>query len=382
MYKKLPSLLAGKYQPLNRVELSQAHLIHNLNLFKKRLPGFKIIPVLKANAYGHGLTEVAQMLKPAGRLLLAVDGYFEAAKILDTTNHNVLVMGYIKPQNIKLLNIKRCSFVLQDLESIRAFGRLNKPAKIHLELNSGMNRLGIRPVELGSYLNELTKFPKLQLEGVMSHLADADNELNQSFTAAQVKLFDSLTAQVFKAGFAPKLIHIAQTAGSISAQSRYANAVRIGIGLYGINPLGIKDKKLKNLKPVLSVRSTIIKVIELKKGETVSYGRTFKAQKPMKIAVLPLGYYEGIPRLLSNSGIVTHDGRSLSIVGRVCMNHTMIDIDNTNLKVGDEVTVISDNKLDPNSIEQIARRHKLFSYELLTGLSSSVRREIVGQSSN
>lgn len=214
----------------------------------------------------------------------------------------------------------------------------------------------------------------------MTHLADADNEIDDSYTNNQVQLFDNLVKSVLDQGFSPKYIHIAQTAGSTKARSNYANSLRIGIGLYGISPLIPTDKHsrdLGGLLPILELKSTIIKVIDLKKGDMVSYNGIFTAPRPMRIGVLPLGYYEGIPRELSNKGIVTSGNSILPIVGRVCMNHTMIDLCSTNLKVGDKVTIISNDPSKPNSIEQICKSSGLFNYSLMTGISSSVRRVIV-----
>lgn len=378
--KIIKALSPNRYQPLNHIEINKGRLLHNLAFLQRVHPNFHIIPVLKANAYGHGLAQISQILNSADCDLLAVDGYFEASKIREITRHKILVMGYIKPENVKLLDTKRCSFVVQDTDGLITLGALNKPVNIHIELNTGMNRLGLQPDELDKYLQTLKALPKLKLEGIMTHLADADNETSNLFTDNQVLLFDSLVESILNQGFEPKYIHIAQTAGSTKAVSKYANSLRIGIGLYGINPLAPNDKHftdLDELLPVLELKSEIIKVLELKAGDKVSYNGTFVADKPMRIGVLSLGYYEGVPRELSNCGTATSGNLKLPIVGRVCMNHTMIDLSSSNLKVGDEVTIISNNPDQPNSIAGICKLHKLFNYSLLTNLSDSVRRIIV-----
>lgn len=378
--KTLKRLAANDYRPLNRIELNRQAMLHNVALIQKQHAGFEIIPVLKSNAYGHGLEQVAGILNDAACHFLAVDGYFEAAKIRDITRHRILVLGYISPENTRLLDTKRCSFVVQDIQGLAAFGALGKGVGVHVELNTGFNRLGLQPHELPNYLKTLKKYPKLELEGVMTHLVDADNELDDSFDAKQQKLFDTAVAQILDAGFQPKLMHIAQTAGSAKIRSKYANAIRLGIGTYGISPLSPGDPHyadLAKLKPALELKSTIIKVIELKKGNTVSYNATFTASAPMRIGVLPLGYYEGVPRELSNRGCAMHKNKELPIVGRVCMNHTMIDLKQTGLQVGDGVTLISSDPTAPNSIAGMQAKNGLFSYTTMTGLSGSVRREIV-----
>ncbi len=377
--KFIRRLADNHYQPLNRIELNTQHLLHNVRLIQKLNPGHSIIPVVKANAYGHGLLQIAEMLNRADCSFLAVDGYFEAAQIRDITRHRVLVMGYIRPANARLLDTKRCSFVVQDIAGLRALGVLKRPVRVHLELNTGMYRLGLTPNELTEYLSTLKSYPNLQLEGVMTHLADADNGGSNTFTTKQVKLFDQTVGHILAQGFKPAFFHIAQTAGSTKVHSRYANAVRLGIGLYGINPLQPSDEHFKDLvglQPVLGLKSTIIKVYDLKKGDRVSYNGIFTAPHSMRIGILPLGYYEGLPRALSNKGCVTGGKKQLPIVGRICMNHTIIDLKDTQLWVGDEVVVIDDDILQPNSLQSASRMSGNFSYEWLANLSSSLQRVI------
>lgn len=376
----LQRLSSNNYRPLVRIELNRARMLHNIRYIQAQHPDFEIIPVLKGNAYGHGIVPVAKILRASMCNYVAVDGYFEAAKIRDICRQKILVMGYILPENMKLLDTKRCSFVVQDITGLRAFGVLGRPVRIHVELNTGMNRLGLHPDELDGYLEVLGSYPKLQLEGVMTHLADADNGRSNKFNNKQTTLFDNMVERIQAAGFKPKLIHIAQTAGSAKVASKYANALRLGIGTYGINPLPTDDPHfadLAQLKPVLELKSTVIKVLTLKKGDKVSYNGTFIAPGPMCVGVLPLGYYEGVPRSLSNKGFVAYNGRQLPIVGRVCMNHTMVDAQDSGLQPHDEVTVISHDPEQPNSVVALQAEQGLFAYSTLTGLSSSVRREIV-----
>ncbi len=378
--KALKHVRPNRYVPLNQIEISKSAALNNVNLIKNKHKDYGIIPVLKANAYGHGLLQMAEILNDTDCDFVAVDGYFEASGIRDVTRHNILVMGFIRPENVHLLDTKRCSFVVQDTESLIALAHLGKQVRIHAELNTGMNRLGLQPDELDEYLDTLKQFPSLKLEGIMSHLADADNEIDNRFTLQQVETFNKSVRHILDKGFEPRFIHLAQTAGSTKAVSEYTNAIRMGIGLYGLNPLAVNDAKypeLVDLQPVLEFKSTIIKVIGLKKGDRVSYNGIFTAREDMKIGVLPLGYYEGIPRALSNAGTVLYNGRPLKIVGRVCMNHTMIDLEDTDAKVGSEIKVISSNSDEPNSVNKICREHNLFNYSFATGLASATRRVIV-----
>ena len=378
----LSSVSRNNYKTLNTIEISKKRLIHNFNYIQKKNPEFGLIPVLKANAYGHGLMQVGEILNGVKCDFIAVDGYFEAAKLLGITKHRLLVLGYILPDNYPLLDTKRCSYVIQDVDSLRSIALTNKPVNVHLEINTGMNRLGINPKDITQYLNTIKKYSNLHLEGVMSHLADADNESDDSVTIKQVEIFDRSVEIIKNMGFTLKYIHIAQSAGSTKAKSRYANSIRLGIALYGINPLDKKDRKFKELEPllpVLALKSTIVKTEKLEVGDRVSYNGIYQAESPKKIATLPLGYYEGVPRRLSNFGsFISLGGQELPILGRVCMNHTIIDIDNyPRLKVGDRVIVVSKNSEDVNSISNLSKIDGLFSYSLMTGLSESTRRTVV-----
>jgi alanine racemase len=378
--KQVDSLLRGfekEFSTHNRIEVSRRAIVHNLELFKK-LSGKQVIPVLKGNAYGHGVDIVAKALKGRNLAYIAVDGYFEALRIREVSKQPVLVMGAIKPENFKRMKYSNFAFVVQDEVTIRALGETNKKVKVHLECNTGMNRYGAKPAEVADLTKCILQYKNLELEGVMSHLADADGDDPATVQLAN-DLFDTCVDTVRKAGGRPTLIHIAQTAGSTASISKYANAVRLGVGLYGINPFGPEHpayNHLKELRPALKLISTITKIIELEAGDKVSYNYTFTAPKRMRVGVLPLGYYEGLSRELSNTGAVRAGETYLPIVGRVCMNHTMIALKDSKAHVGDEVVVYSDRSGDRNSIDRIAAKHQLFNYSLLTSLSQDLRRVI------
>ena len=379
MKKILTTFSNSNYKTLNWIEIDRKKTLNNVEIIRDYTENKHIIPVLKANAYGHGIKQVAQILNDTDCAFLAVDGYFEAAKILDITRHKVLVMGYILKDNIPLLNFNRCSFVVQDINTLRALGATKKKITIHMELNTGMNRLGLSNEEISEYLQVLKQFPKLKLEGIMSHLADADND-DEKFTLKQVAVFDKMVADILNQDFTPEYIHLGQTAGSIKEKSSYTNTVRLGIGLYGINPLTSGDihfKKLEKLQPILEFKTTVIKTFTATKGEPISYNGIFTTKKPSAIAVLPIGYYEGVPRELSNKGNMSHEKNIFPIRGRVCMNHTMIDCTTSPLSSGDIVTFISSNTNLPNSVVGVGRDFNIFSYSFVTGLAESIRRIIV-----
>lgn len=362
----------------NRIEVSRSALSHNYKLFG-RLSGKQIIPVLKGNAYGHGIEQVATALKDHAMPYIAVDGYFEALRIRKVSRQPVLIMGAIKTDNLARLTYDNFAFVVQDAETINALGATKKKLKVHLECNTGMNRYGAKPAELTTLTELILSHPNLKLEGVMSHLADSDGT-DPTTVAEAVQLYDDCVEMVLSTGALPTMFHIAQTAGSLKARSKYANMIRLGIGLYGINPFASTHPlhgSLSDLQPALRFVSTITKIIPLQKGDEVSYNYTFTAPRDMTIAVIPAGYYEGVNRALSNVGTVSIANTYLPIVGRVCMNHTMIELPNKQIKKGQEVIVYSADPIAKNSIDQVAQKHDLFNYNLLATLSSDVRRVLV-----
>jgi alanine racemase len=362
----------------NRIEVSRAALLHNVDLIRK-LTGKQVIAVLKANAYGHGIAQVATALKSAKLPYIAVDGYFEALKVRQVCKTPVLIMGAIRTENFAKLRYDDFAFVVQDAATVRALGKTGKRLKVHLDCNTGMNRYGARPDEIGWLTQLILSYKNLQLEGVMSHLADSDGEDQHTVTEA-VTIFDKCVETVRQTGGQPSLVHIAQSAGLVKAHSKYANVVRPGIALYGINPFAPSNKmyqKLADLKPALKFISTITKINQLKRGEKVSYNYTFTAPKAVKIGVIPVGYYEGLKREFSNLGVVKIGKKFAPIVGNVNMNHTMLNLDGLSAKVGSEVVVYSNNPHEPNSVQYLSDNKMAFNYSLLTGLSDTTKRILV-----
>lgn len=380
--KRIDSILKGfeqEFDTHNRIEVSRPALLHNLALFRDMSGGKAVIPVLKGNAYGHGIDITVRALAGQDVPYVAVDGYFEALRVREVSQQSVLIMGAIKPANFPRMKYDGFAFVVQDEAAIKALGSVGKKINVHLECNTGMNRYGARPVEIPRLTQLILAYHNLNLEGVMSHLADADGDDPATVRAAE-DIFDSCVEAVRQAGARPTLFHVAQTAGSARSASKYSNAVRLGIGLYGLNPFAPKHPmhdRLGGLQPALKLVSTITKVTELQAGDQVGYNYTFTAPKPMRIGVLPLGYYEGLNRALSNTGVVKIGTSYAPVTGRICMNHTMISLEGIDAQVGDEAVVYSNNSDNRNSIDRIAAEQKLFNYALLTSLSHDVRRILV-----
>lgn len=330
-----------KYRTLNTVQINAEALRCNFDLIKKLLPKQSICPVLKSNAYGHGLIEVASILDEENAEFFIVDSLYEAYKLKkNKIKTPILILGYTFPENLK--KGLPFHFTAGDIETVRSLTKLKLP--IHIEIDTGMTRMGFPMHELKEAFKEIKKM-NAKVVGLFSHFADADNPKDQIYSKEQSKKFRRAIKLAKEAGLNPKWIHISNSAGIVKTEQNKdfpdVNMARVGYAIYGISPLAEEDKmkqKLSKLKPAMEVVSTIISIKKIKKGDKVGYGCTFEAEKDIKVGTIPFGYYEGLPTTLSNSH---------PILGRICMNHTMIDLTDSKLKVGDKYIVYSADKKSP-----------------------------------
>lgn len=366
----------GKYQTLNIVKVDATALRHNLALYRELAPNKMVCPVLKANAYGHGLKEVARVLDSEKPEFFVVDSLHEAYQLKKAgIKSKILILGYTFPENLLRKKLP-FHFAVSDLGTARALSKYK--AKIHLKVDTGMNRMGFSLSDLTVVLESFKEL-KVEVEGVLSHLADADNEHDVSYTKNQFKKFEEAVAMVMEAGFAPKYIHIEQSAGTLHEGD--FNMVRLGIGLYGIDPFepnDMRSQKLMDLKPVMQLESTLVGVRDLKKGDKVSYAGTFTAERDLKIGIIPAGYYEALPWSLGNKGVLAVKSVLCPIVGRICMNYTMVDLTGVdNPQIGDKVVIYSAEAGFKNSITNMAKLAGTIPYELLTRVNQGMRREVI-----
>jgi alanine racemase len=364
------------YRPFNYIELSRSRLLANYDYFQKLCPSSQIWPVLKSNAYGHGLQPVVSVLKERQFEYFVVDSYHEALKIWEVAPRKILLIAALHPDNFSNLNYKNLTLTIQDPYSLKKLASLRTPTRIHLKINTGMSRQGVEIEEIPQILRIILKNPQIELEGIYSHLADADNTDN-SFTMIQESNFLRAIKLVRHNGVNPKFIHLAATSSSVKVNHHDFNAIRLGIGLYGINPLNPRDrdyKKLEGIKPVLSFKSTVVKTRTLQKGDCVSYNCTYTAPSSRTIGIIPVGYYEGISRQLGNFASVKYHDKYYPVIGLVCMNMAVVDFGKTTPALFDEVEVISAESGDKNSIISYSRACHATAYELLAQLNSSTRR--------
>ncbi len=359
----------------NRIEVSRSALLHNYDLLAEA-SGLSLIPVVKSDGYGHGVDLVAKVLSERNPPYVAVNDIREAKAVQDVCDQPVLILGVIEAKDLNSLNCDNVAVYVHGKHFINQLAELDQKIKVHLDIDTGMKRYGIDLSDLDEYLDLVESHDNLALDGISSHLADG-NAYDFSFAQQQVINFDEAVEKILARGHEPALIHIANAPGFPKAKSKYANAFRPGIAIYGINPLSEDDPNhdvMGGVQPAMRLLSKVTKIRTLRAGESISYGRTFTAEKDMQVAVIPVGYYEGLPRSLSNEGSLKQGSSFLPIVGRICMNHTMLDITDRDIAVGDEITVFSSDKLDSNSIEQLSKDYYFFSYGLLVKLNSYIER--------
>lgn len=377
----LPGIFSRrKYQHLNKVLISEDALRHNYKIIQKLHTEAKVCPVLKSNAYGHGIKVVAPVFDTLNTPFLAVDSLYEAYELYKLKIKTpILVLGYTKPINFEVKKLP-FHYVVYDLELARVLNKYQPGCSIHIFIDTGMHREGVKLENLRSFIKSLKKLRNLKIDGACSHFADADNPDNLTATNKQIVVFKKGLRIMEQEGLSPKWRHIAASAGSMKLKDNTFNMLRVGLAMYGINPLMKNDKHFgtARLKPALKFVSTIVQIKELKKGDKVGYSHTYKASNDTKIAVLAAGYYEGVDRRLSNKGVVEIGKVFCPIIGRISMNMTTIDV--TMVKkpfVGQEVVIYSDKPEDKNSIYNSALLTNTIAYELLVNIAESVRRELI-----
>ncbi|HMS84397.1 MAG TPA: alanine racemase [Nitrospira sp.] len=354
-------------------------LAKNLSQLRRILsPSCDIMPVVKANAYGHGAIQAAQTLIQHGVTRLAVFSTAEGVVLRQAgVTVPIVTLGPVFPQQINALFSYRLTPVVSDcstLESIAQHAASQATRwPIHLKVETGMGRLGLSERELESVINT-QKFPSsLHLEGLMSHFADSDGP-DSIATEEQLRRFNRAIRVVVDGGFHVPLIHLANSGGVIRVPSSHFTLVRPGIMLYGYHTLP-STVPAPDLQPVLSLTTHIAQLRTIQPGGTVSYNQTFTAQRLTRIAILPIGYADGLSRRLSNRGHVLIRGQRVPIVGLVCMDMVMVDVTTLpDTTIGDEVVLIGQQGNERLTAGDIAQWAGTISYEVLCAISPKIPR--------
>ncbi|MCL1834106.1 MAG: alanine racemase [Leptospirales bacterium] len=365
---------------------------HNLNGIKKILnPGADIMAIVKADAYGHGAEAIAREALSIGVSMLAVARMNEAIDLRECgIDAPILLFDDCAAENISKyfeLNIRPTINTFNDGEklSLKASG-YNKKLKIHIKIDTGMGRLGFLAdgltkdqeyFPLADEIKRISELPFIEIEGVFSHFANADAK-DKSHAMEQLNLFLKLKDKLQSILPYKVMFHIANSAGIIDIPDSHLDIVRPGIIMYGYYPSGDVQKNRIDLKPVLSLKTKIIHLKSAGAGFKVSYGSNFITKKDSIIATVPAGYADGLNRLLSSKGEMLVRGKRAPILGRVCMDLTMLDVTNIEgVSLTDEVVIIGKQGDESISANEIAKKTKTINYEVLTSIGSRVPKKFI-----
>ncbi|MDY6363409.1 MAG: alanine racemase [Cyanobacteriota bacterium] len=344
------------------VEINISNLEHNIKEIKKNIPqGVKLLGVVKADAYGHGAVMLSPTILASGVDMLGVASIDEGVDLRQAKiTCPILVLGAVPLWAIESAVQNDISIAIFTDEQLAAckeiYERTDIKPKVHIKLDTGMNRIGVRAENGVEFVKKVQNAPYVELKGIFTHLANAEN---LEKTKEQFKRWDSVVDNVNTDGL---LLHILNTAGSICYDKPNSNMRRIGISLYGLYPdfpQGVKFRK-PDLKQLISLKGRIINIHAVKAGEGVSYGHTFVAKGDRTVATVPIGYADGVPRGLSNKITGRLNGVEVPQVGNITMDQMMFDVTGVKCKTGDVITLLDENK----SIDVWAKLLNTINYEL------------------
>lgn len=339
-------------KPMAEARIDLDRLARNIRLVRAHLPSHvKIIFAVKRDAYGHGLIELSRRAQDEGVDWLGVADLIEVERLRRAgLDMPVLVMGLSRREDIEFGVRLRASLSVATIDFVEQLDLEAKlqgvKASVHVIIDTGLGRFGIFPEDAIDFFNRLKRFSNVKVEGIFSHLAVPDSQYpdDRAYTLGQIAKLNGVIARLDESGMLPPLRHIAGAPSLVAypaeTTSGYYNMVRIGAILYGYPEVPTEGTWAEDITPIATVTTNIIDVRELPPGSYISYNRTYRTDSARKIAVLPLGFGSGLHRSLSNRGMVIVHGKKVPIVGKVCLDHTMVDVTGIEAGIGDEVEVV------------------------------------------
>lgn len=355
-------------------EISLAAIKHNIAEIKKLLdPATKFMAVVKANAYGHGAPAVARASVEAGADYLGVANIKEALELREAGVLAPILILTESPTSVsdEVINYGLTQTVYSFSEakalSEEAVKR-GRLAKVHVKIDTGMGRVGVNPSEALAFITKISSLPRLEVEGVFTHFARAEDQ-EDNFTAEQLQKFLQIADRLPQV----PLKHSANSAATLFHPKTRLDMVRVGLMMYGLYPLG-NSRRLISLQPALSFKTRVTYLKKVPAGTPLSYGSTYVTPAETKIATIPVGYADGYSRRLSNRGQVLIRGRRYPVVGRVSMDMTLVDVGQGTVEVGDEVVLIGNQQNFGISVDEIAALEDTISYEVICSIGKRVPR--------
>ncbi|MCR4410227.1 MAG: alanine racemase [Candidatus Saccharicenans sp.] len=376
--------------PVQWVEINRQAFFHNVQEFKNRLGQAGLLAVVKANAYGHGLLEIAGLAAECGIDWFGVHSLEEGLCLRQKGfKQKILILGYLPlsgAEEAVRAELRSTVYNLETLKALAAAARKeNKPALVHLKIETGTNRQGIALNKLGGFLSLIKKNPELVLEGVSSHFANIEDTTDDYYPRYQLENFKQAVEFLESNGFKVPIRHMSCSAAAILFPETYFNLARVGIGLYGLWPsketlvsCRLRGQSPLKLKPVLSWKARVAQIKTVPRGAYIGYGCTYRTTRPTRLAIIPVGYYDGYDRGLSNSAYVLVKGKRAQVRGRVCMDFIMVDItDIPGVRLEDPVTLIGAEGREKITADQLASLAGTINYEMVTRINPLIPRFIV-----
>ena len=376
----------------SRIELSQSALKKNVEFIRSKVSDHTIISaVVKANAYGHGISMFVPMAEKCEIRHFAVASSYEAWEVLQaiTKDSTIMIMGILHPEDLEWVIENEIEFFVFDFqrlkESCEIAQKIGKKAIIHLEVETGGNRTGLPEQELTKALTFLKENKKcLEFKGLCTHYAGIETLANQFRIVKQIQKFNELYNATKKFGYSPQIRHTACSAATLAFPETTMDMVRVGTALYGLWPSPdiynlhlMRENKIKDhpLKRVMTWKTRVMHIKQISKDDFVGYGTSFQASRNMKIAVIPIGYSNGYDRSLSNRGYVLIKGKKAPIVGLINMNVFMVDISSIpDVEVGDEVVLVGRQKNNAISIKSFSEFSNSINNEFVSRLPDAIPR--------
>lgn len=374
---------AGMSYIINRAwaEVNLDHIAHNVKEIRRIVnKNAEIMAVVKADAYGHGVTGVVDTLLESGAAWLAVSMLDEAIQLRRLgIGSRILVLGYTSPERADEIidyNVTQTVFSHDLVNALsEAAVRKNKKVKIHIKIDTGMTRVGFMPgYSAVKNVMEIGKLPGIIIEGLFTHFASAD-ETDKSYTCMQFERFMSICSELNRVGLYIPVKHCCNSAGVMEYPEMHLNLVRPGIILYGMYPSTEVDKSKLYLKPAMTLKANVVLVKDVEKGACISYGRIFTTSRDSRIATVSIGYADGYTRLLNCKGRVLVRGWYAPVVGKICMDQCMIDVtDIDDVSLGDDVVLFGEQGGNSIPVEEVAGHMGTINYEVVCIIGKRIPR--------
>jgi len=372
------------------IEINKANLLHNLEEFRK-LTNTKIMFVVKANAYGHGLKEVIEITHTLPYIdHYAVDSIEEALLVreIDKSSRKILIIGWMDTDQLKVAIANGFEMVAPSLDYIKLAGSIAKElktkAQVHVKVETGTARMGMAPSDVVDIMNRRDSLKSVEITGMYSHFANIEDTTDHSYAEHQLSVFNDMLGK-FDHGNVLK--HFSCSASTLLFPKTYFDIVRLGISAYGFWPskptqvsFMEQEKMSISLKPVMSWFAKIAQVKTIAKGEPVGYGLTYKTFEKTKIIIIPVGYYDGYDRKFSNSATVIVNGAKAPVRGRICMNMFMVDVTHLkgfSIKAGDRVVLLGEENGERITADGLAELAGTINYEIVSRINPLIPRIIV-----